>query len=67
MILFVNEKMLILFEGATVKDALQMFGNNALTKIEKGYAEVLDAHGNTIGINGALHESIQIFFRIIDK
>ncbi|MDR1055111.1 MAG: hypothetical protein LBL90_04660 [Prevotellaceae bacterium] len=61
--LFVNEKEIILFEGATVTDALRMYNATALDDVKAGKAEVLDAYGNIVALDGALYEGNRLFFR----
>ena len=63
MTLFVNEKEIILFDGATVSDALRKYNDSAVNKVKKGNAEVLDAYGNKVELSGALSEGSRLFLR----
>ena len=63
MTLFVNEKEIILFDGATVSDALRKYNDSAVNKVKKGNAYVLDTYGNNIGLSGALTEGSRLFLR----
>lgn len=63
--LFVNEKELTLFEGATVTDALRMYSSNAINDVNNSIAEVLDKYGNVVGLGGELTEGARLFFRTL--
>jgi hypothetical protein len=58
---FVNNKELILFQGAKVKDAVLSFDKRILCEISQ--YEILDKYGNQTGIDGALQEESQLFIK----
>ena len=58
---FVNDKELILFQGAKVKDAVLNFDKRILREISQ--YEILDKYGNQTEIGGALEEGSQLFIK----
>ena len=65
MTVFVNDKQLILFEGAKVIDALRMYGGKSLKQIRKGKSEVLDSYGYSVDLGGALSEGSRLTVKAI--
>jgi hypothetical protein len=62
---FVNERELILFQGAKVKDAVLSFDKRILREISQ--YEILDRYGNQTEIDGALQEGSQLFIKTTKK
>jgi hypothetical protein len=62
---FVNDKELILFEGAKVKDAVLSLDKRILREISQ--YDILDKYGNQTEIDGALQEGSQLFIKKIGK
>ncbi|MDR1595041.1 MAG: hypothetical protein LBS43_11250 [Prevotellaceae bacterium] len=61
---FVNNKEIILFEGAKVKDAVLSFDKKILREIS--LYEILDKYGNQTGIDGALQEGNVLFINKLE-
>jgi hypothetical protein len=58
---FVNDKKIILFQGAKVKDAVLSFDKKILRNI--ALYEITDKYGNQTGIDGALQEGSKLFIK----
>jgi hypothetical protein len=58
---FVNNREIILFRGAKVKDAVLNFDKKILCEISS--YEILDKYGNQIDIDGALQEKSRLFIK----
>jgi hypothetical protein len=58
---FVNDKELILFRGAKVRDAVLSFDKRILREIS--HYEILDKYGNQTEIDGALQEGSQLYIK----
>jgi hypothetical protein len=61
--IFVNDKEIVLFQGAKVKDAILSFDKNILKKIS--LYEVSDKYGNQTEIDGALQDGSKLFIKKI--
>jgi hypothetical protein len=61
---FVNEKEIILFRGAKVKDAVLSFDRKILR--ETAQYEISDIYGNQTGVDGALQEGSRLFIKKIE-
>lgn len=58
---WVNDKEIDVFEGATVKDALMTFSMDVYLAVEKGERQVTDKNGNGLGLNGELSEGSTLY------
>lgn len=67
MIVFVNEKELVLFSGAKLADALLMHGDSTLAGVKSGRLYVLDRYGNRMNTSGALTEGGRYFVRTTEN
>jgi hypothetical protein len=56
---FVNDKEIVLFQGAKVKDAILSFDKSLLKKMS--LYEVSDKYGNQTEIDGALQDGSKLF------
>ncbi|MDR2027540.1 MAG: hypothetical protein LBQ01_08285 [Prevotellaceae bacterium] len=59
---FVNEKEIILFRGAKVKDAVLSFDRTVMRRI--AMYEILDIYGNPTDIDGALQENSRLTVKL---
>ncbi len=59
--IYVNEKKISIFHGATVKSALMKYYRATGEKVNLDSLDVRDAYGNSIALDGSLSESSRIF------
>ncbi len=65
--IFINEKEIVLFRGATLKEAILTYSKVSYKKTESGYLGIYDRFGFLTEPDGPVYEGQHFFLKVIPR